>query len=132
MKWLIDDLRQAWQQLQHWHTWLVIGLLALFAWLAYLVAGYAFRTDSLLTFIHRTTGSCREMTNGLIIAMFSGMIFFTFSSVLTLGEVQRYFQARRHHAWREMRHALLWACFWACVAITITVCALVFFKTYCY
>lgn len=132
MKWIIEDLRRAREQLRHGHTWLVIGLIGVFTGLAYLVASYAFRTDSVLTFIRKNAGSCREMTNGLIIAMFSGMIFFGFSAVLTLGEIQRYFYARQRKVLAQARHALIWACVWGSIAISIAVSALVFFKLYCY
>lgn len=132
MKWIIDEIRDSWAQLKRWQTLLTLSLLALFVWLAYLVAGYAFRTDSVLSYLRITSGGCRNMSNGLIIALFSGMIFFTLASVLTIGEVQRYFHARQKNAHRESSRALGWGIFWAACAIGIAGAALLFFQANCY
>lgn len=132
MKWIIDDIKRGWAQLQRWQTWLTIFLIAGFAWLAYLVASYAFRTDSVLSYLHLTRGNCRAMSNQLIIAMFTGMIFFMLTVVLTIGEVQRYFQSQQRNAWREAGLARKWGFFWGLCAIAIAIAALVFFKTNCY
>lgn len=132
MKWIIEDIKELFAQLLRWQTWLVIGLLALFALLAYLVAGFALRTDSVLNFVRQKTGNCRELNNTLIILLFTGMIFFTFTSVLTLGELQRYFRAIRRGALAAARQALIWAGFWAFIAVLIAVSALVFFNTFCH
>ncbi|MBS1139082.1 MAG: hypothetical protein H6R13_535 [Proteobacteria bacterium] len=131
MNWIIDDIYSAIVQLKRWQTWLVIGLIGIFAGLAYLLVGFAFRTDALLIFLHRTAGSCRELTNGTIIAMFCGMIFFLFTALLTLGEFQRYFQFKQHAAHHQTRQALTWGIVWGLTAVGIAVGALVFFSSYC-
>ena len=131
MKWIIDDLCRAIAALKRWQTWLGIGLLALFAGLAVLLSRYAFRTDAVLLFLHRTAGSCRQLTNGIIIFMFCGMIFFAFSAVLTLGECQRYLDLRQHHAQHAARQALRGAIAWGAVAVSIAIAALIFFNAYC-
>jgi len=132
MKWIIDDIKRGWAQLQRWQTWLTMLLIAVFASLAYFVAGYAFRTDSILSFLHLTSGYCPTMGNGLIIAMFTGMIFFMLTALLTLGEVQRHFHAKQRGYRREASKAAYWGFFWAGLAVTIAVAALVFFKANCY
>src|SRR5574343_1998199 len=106
MKWIVDDIHRALEQLKLWQTSLLIGLLALFAGLAYLVGLFAFRTDAVLLFLHRTVGSCRELNNGSIILMFCGMIFFLFTAVLTLGELQRYFNLLQRNADHQSGQAL--------------------------
>jgi hypothetical protein len=131
MKWLIDEISDLLGQLKQWQTWLGIGLVSAFAGLAYLVATYAFRTDAVLIFVHRAGAACRELTNGTIIAMFCGMIFFTFTAVLTLGEFQRFVEYQRHAAHREARQSLIWCIIWGVVALGIAVGALVFFNQYC-
>lgn len=131
MKWILDDLVRAYHQLCKWQTWLVIGLLALFAGLAYLVARLAFRTDSILIFLHRTAADCREMNNGAIIFLFCGMIFFILAAVATLGEFQRYFEFRRYGSHHQAASALQGGVLWACVATAITIGALIFFNQYC-
>jgi hypothetical protein len=78
MQWLINDIKNALAQLGRWQTWLVIGLISLFALLAYLISGFAFKTDAILMSLRHSSGACREMSNGVIIAMFCGMIFFLF------------------------------------------------------
>lgn len=132
MKWIIDDIKRAWDQLQRWQTWLTIFLIAGFAALAYLVARYAFKTDSVLSYLRLTSGYCRTMSNGLIIAMFTGMIFFMLTAMLTIGEAQRYFQSQQRRAYRDAAQAMKWGIFWGCCAICIAVTALVFFKANCY
>ncbi|MFN4325082.1 MAG: hypothetical protein ACK4FP_04235 [Azonexus sp.] len=131
MKWFIDEISALLEQLKQWQTWLGIGLVGAFAGLAYLVATYAFRTDAILVFLRQAGSSCRELSNGTIIAMFCGMIFFGFTAVLTLGEFQRFVQFRQRAAHREARQALLWGISWAAIAVTIALGALVFFKQYC-
>ncbi len=131
MKWIIEDIKRAITQLRKWETWLVIGVICIFALLAYWVSRYAFKTDSTLIYLWHTATSCRTMTNGTIIAMFCGMIFFVFTAVLTLGEFQRYFEYRAHAAHRQAGQSLRWGIFWCAVAIGIAVAALVFFNTYC-
>jgi hypothetical protein len=131
MNWIIDDIYRAIVQLKRWQTWLVIGLIGIFAGLAYLLVSFAFRTDDILIYLHRTAGSCRELSNGSIIAMFCGMIFFLFSALLTLGEFQRYFQFKQQAAHHQTRQALTWGIGWAITAIGIAVGALVFFSSYC-
>ena len=131
MAWIIDDIKSLLTQLRHWQTWLGIGLIGFFLWLAYLVSQYAFRTDSILLYLRQTAGGCREMTNGIIIFMFSGLIFFLFTAILTLGELQRYFHFKQRNAHVQARQSLIWSLLWGLLAIGIAVAALVFFKTYC-
>ena len=131
MKWLIDEIGAVLSQLKRWQTWLGIGLIGFFAGLTYLVASFAFKTDSILVFMHRTGASCREMTNGTIIAMFFGMIFFAFSTILTLGEVQRYLQYKQRAAHHQIRQSLVWGIVWGMVAVSIALGALIFFSQYC-
>jgi hypothetical protein len=131
MTWLIEEFNRFFAQLRRWQTWAVIGVLAVFALLAMLVGRLALRTDSVLTFLRVSAHSCRDLTNGVIIFLFCGMIFFMFSAVLTLGELQRYFQFRQRGATHQARQALLWGCCYACLAIGIAVSALVFFNSYC-
>jgi len=131
MKWLIDEISDLLGQLKQWQTWLGIGLVSAFAGLAYLLATYAFRTDAVLVFLRQAGNSCRELSNGTIIAMFCGMIFFGFTAVLTLGEFQRFVEYRQRAAHREASQSLLWGIIWGAVAVGIAVGALVFFKQYC-
>ena len=131
MKWLISEISNILAQLGRWQTWVGLALIGTFLGLAYLVSLYAFRTDVLLVFMHRAGAACRELTNGTIIAMFCGMIFFTFTAVLTLGEFQRFVEYQRHAAHREARQSLIWCIIWGVVALGIAVGALVFFNQYC-
>lgn len=131
MKWIIEDLRRALAQLKRWQTWVIIGLISVFTGLAYLIVSFAFRTDALLLFLHRTAGACRELTNGIIIFMFCGMIFFLFAALLTLGEFQRHFEFKQRGAHYQARQSLFWGIGWGVITIGIAVTALVFFKQYC-
>lgn len=131
MKWIIDDIKNAIIQLGRWQTWLIIGLISMFALLAYLIGSFAFRTDSVLMFLRHTTGSCREMTNGIIIFMFCGMIFFLFTALLTLGEFQQYFVFKQRAAHFQARKALIGGISWAVFAVVLAITALIFFNSYC-
>lgn len=132
MKWIVDDLKAALAELRQSHTWIVIGMIGLFGLLTYMVGYYAFSTDSLLLFLRRNALSCASMTNANIIALFTGMIFFSLSALLTLGELQRYFQAKQRGNYDTARKALIWAVSWMSLAIAISFGALYFFKRYCY
>lgn len=131
MKWIIDDIYSALAQLKRWQTWLVLGLIGVFAALAYLVGSFAFRTDALLVYLHRTAGACRELNNGMIIFMFCGMIFFLFAALLTLGEFQQYFEYKQRNAYHQARQSLLWGIGWGVGTVSIAISALVFFNQYC-
>jgi len=131
MKWIIDDIKNALTQLGRWQTWLVIGLISLFALLAYLIGSFAFKTDSILMSLRHTAGACREMTNGIIIFMFCGMIFFLFSGLLTLGEFQQYLEFKKHAAHHQARRALIGGIRWLLFGIFLAVAALIFFNSYC-
>ena len=132
MKWLIRDLKHALEQLKRPETWMVIGLLSAFGLLAYAVARFAFRTDSILRFLRHSVASCRELSNGPIIFLFCGMIFFLLAAVVTLGEFQRYFRSRRIGAYHEEKQALLHGIGWGIVALGIPLSAMMFFNNYCY
>jgi small-conductance mechanosensitive channel len=131
MKWIIDDIFNALAQLKRWQTWLVLGLISVFVGLAYLISSFAFRTDALLVYLHRTAGACRELTNGLIISMFCGMIFFLFAALLTLGEFQQYFEFKQRNAHHQAQKSLFWGIGWGAGTLGIAASALVFFKQYC-
>ncbi len=131
MKWLISEISNIVTQLGRWQTWVGIALIGTFLGLAYLVSLYAFRTDALLVFMHRAGAACRELTNGTIIAMFCGMIFFVFTAVLTLGEIQRFLEFGQRGAHYQARQSLLWGIGWGAVTMGIAVGALVFFSQYC-
>jgi hypothetical protein len=131
MIWIVEDIKRIAVQLKRWQTWAGIGLIAVFGLLAYLVGRLALRTDSVLTFLRASAYSCRELTNGVIIFLFCGMIFFLFTAVLTLGELQRYFEFRQRNAPHQARQALLWGSGWGVIAIGISIAALIFFNTFC-
>lgn len=117
--------------LKRWQTWLALGLIAMFSGLAFMVARMAFQTDSVLIYLHYTTLSCREMSNGPIIFLLCGMIFFVFLGVLTLGEFQQYLEFKRHNAHTQARRAMNWGFTWAGLAIAISAASLIFFNIYC-
>lgn len=138
MKWLSeliaeisDQINAALVQLKRVETWIGIGMIAGFAVLTYTVAQFAFRTDTVLRFKHLTIGACRELTNGPIIFLFCGMIFFFLSAVATLGELQSYFDYRKRRAAFEARQSLTHGLIWGAVSIIIPVSALLFFNAYC-
>lgn len=131
MKWLIKELLAGLAQFKRGETWFGIGLITGFGLLAYLVAQFAFQTDSVLRYLHLTASTCRDLSNGPIIFLFFGMIFFMLAVVVTFGEFQRYFTLRRRPAHYETRQALLHGIGWGLFAIGIAVAALLFFKTYC-
>lgn len=131
MKWFIEDLKSALAELKRGATWLVIGLIAVFGWLAYIVAQFALQTGSLPGYLHLSIRTCRELTNGPIIFLFCGMIFFLFSVVITFGEIQRYFYYRDRKSTIQARSAAKLSIGWGLVALGITAAALVFFKSNC-
>lgn len=131
MKWIIDDIYRAFAQLQRWQTWAALALLGTFAGLAYLISRFALRTDAVLVYLNRSGGACRQLSNGFIIFLFCGMIFFALTSVLTLGEFQQFIQHKERGAHHQARQALRWGVAWAVLAIAIALAALVFFSRYC-
>ncbi len=131
MSWIIEDFKRALLQLRRWQTWATIGLIGFFALLAYLVGRLALKTDSVLTYLRVSAHSCRDFSNGVIIFLFCGMIFFLFTAVVTLGEAQRYFQFRQRGATLQAHQALKGCGAWGFVAVSIAVSGLIFFNKYC-
>jgi hypothetical protein len=131
MKWILDDIRSAFAELKRGSTWLVIGMISVFGLLAYAIFNFAVRTDSVLRTLKYTMGSCREMTNGPIIFLFCGMIFFLFSAAVALGEVQRYYHfsevGSKLEAAQARKHGIGWAAF----ALSIALGGLTYFKMNC-
>jgi len=131
MEWIINDIHRALAQLKRWQTWVVVGLISVFSGLVYQIGSFALRTDALLVYLHRTAGGCRELSSGMIIFMFCGMIFFLLAALLTLGEIQQYFAFKQRNAHRQAHQSLLWGIGWGLGTIGITISALVFFNQYC-
>ncbi len=138
MNWLIDffrelrdELRALGAQLKRGETWLMLGLIAGFGLLTYAVIRMAFKTDSVLRYLRYTVTSCRELSNGPIIFLFFGMIFFLLFAAVTFGEFQRYFTCRQQHADYEARQSLIYAICWCAAAVSISIAGLLFFNTYC-
>ncbi|MFZ2267346.1 MAG: hypothetical protein WAV95_07175 [Azonexus sp.] len=138
MKWLSETISEIQGELKsllalfkRGETWLTIGMIAGFALLAYAVGQFAMRTDSVLRGLGLTSRTCRELTNGPIIFLFCGMIFFLLATVVTFGEIQTFFDKRQRGAHFEARLALRRGLIWSGVAILITVAALLFFRAYC-
>jgi hypothetical protein len=131
MNWLINDLKDLWTELRRWETWIGIGIISVFGLLAFMIASFAFKTDSVLAFLRHTASACREMTNGIIVFLFCGMIFFLFSALLTLGEYQQYLEFKKHGARHQARQALIWGAGWGGFGVSLAVAALIFFNSYC-
>jgi hypothetical protein len=117
MNWLINDLKDLWTELRRWETWIGIGIISVFGLLAFMIASFA--------------SACREMTNGIIVFLFCGMIFFLFSALLTLGEYQQYLEFKKHGARHQARQALIWGAGWGGFGVSLAVAALIFFNSYC-
>ena len=131
MKWIIDDLLAALAELKRVETWIFLGILGGFGLLAWGVFQFAIRTDSVVRFLRNTAASCRELSNGPIIFLFCGMIFFVFSAVITFGELHRYFHFRDIGARHEARSAMVHGVIWGVIAISISIAALIFFYNFC-
>jgi hypothetical protein len=131
MKWLIDDLKSALEALKRGATWLVIGILVAFGLISFVIAHFAFQTDSVLRFLRISVVACREMTNGPIIFMISGMIFCGLAAVATFGEIQRYYHFRDRNSPTEARQAAIEGVLWGGFAMAICLGALIFFKMNC-
>jgi hypothetical protein len=119
------------EELKRGSTWLVISLLGVFAVLSFVVAHFAFQTDSVLRFLRISAFGCREMTNGPIIFMISGMMFFGLSAVSTFGEIQRYYHFQECNSPTEARQAAIQGLIWGSIATLIGLAALFFFITNC-
>ncbi|MCL2523387.1 MAG: hypothetical protein FWF20_04810 [Betaproteobacteria bacterium] len=131
MIWIIEKFKRGLAQLRHWETWVVIVLLGLFVTLAYHLGRMALWTDSKLSELGIFSHACRQLNNGLIIGLFGGMIFFLFTAVLSLGEVQRYIQFNRRGATYQARWALIRGGAWGLLAAIIAITGLFFFSTIC-
>jgi len=130
-KWIIDDIKRALAALKRGETWLVIGMITGFSLLGWLVLQFALKTDSVLRHLHYSASACREMSNGPIIFLFCGMMFFLFATVITFGEIQRYFHFKERGAHYETRQSMRNGIIALLCALAIALGALIFFNTYC-
>lgn len=131
MKWIIHDLKEALAQLKRKETWLVITLLVGFGIVTYTILQFALKTDSVLMYLRHTASACRQLSNGPIIFLFCGMIFFVFSCAITFGEIQRYFHFKQRGGHYQASQSFRAAFFWLAVAIAISTAGLLFFNEYC-
>lgn len=131
MKWIIDDLKDAFAELKRKETWLVIALFIGFGLLALTILQFALKTDSILLYLRITANACRQLSNGPIIFLFCGMIFFLLFCALTFGEVQRHFHFKARGGHYQAQQSFRYAFLWMVIAIAIAVAGLVFFNTYC-
>lgn len=132
MKWIIDDIKEGWSELKRGETWLVIGLLVAFSVVTFLIIRFAFRTDALLSYLGVAGGHCRQMNNTTIISIFSAMIFFALTAVLTLGEIQQHLAAKRRGARQLAEKSKRWAFIWGGIAFSLAAGALTYFNLNCY
>ena len=131
MKWILDDILSALDALKRGATWVVIAMISAFALLAYGILHFALQTDSVLRHLKYSMAACREMTNGPIILLFCGMIFFLFAAAVTLGEVQRYFHFSSRKGKHETQQALKHGIGWGTFAVSIAIGGLIFFNMNC-
>lgn len=131
-RWIIDDLKDAFDQLRRLETWVVILLIFTFILLLYLVGRFAFRTDAILVFAHATSGYCRSLTDFEIIMLFCGMIFFFFFATLTLGELQQYFVLKDRRLMEKANASLRGCLFWGGMTVGLAISALLFFNVNCF
>ena len=131
LRWIIDDLKDAFNELKRPETWIVIGLIFTFILLLYLIGRFAFRTDAILVFAHATSGYCRPLTDFSIIMLFCGMIFFFFFATLTLGELQQYFSLKARRLMDAASRALRGVLIWGGATIGMSLAALIFFNNNC-
>lgn len=131
MKWILDDILRALAALKRGATWVVIGIIAAFALMAYAIFRFAIQTDSVIRQIKYSMAACREMTNGPIIFLFCGMMFFLFAAAVTLGETQRYFHFRSRNSKYEMQQSLKHGLGWGAFAVSIAIGGLIFFNMNC-
>ena len=132
MKWIINDIKEAWKELHRGETWMVIGLLVLFSVLTFLIVRFTLRTDALLNSLGVSSGHCRLMSNKTIIAMFSCMVFFALMVVLTLGEMRQYFIAKARGARQLAKKSQRWTIVWGGSALSLASGALIYFSQNCY
>jgi len=129
--WIADDLRRAGKQLKRQETWVVIGLIALFSVLFYLIFDYALRTDSTVNFLRHRIFACRELSDIGIVGMFCGIVFFVLTMGVTFGELFRYLDDRRRHAYYTARQALISFGAWGISALSIGLAMLYFLTSQC-
>ncbi|MDR0776168.1 MAG: hypothetical protein LBE81_05965 [Azonexus sp.] len=132
MTWIIVEFKRGLAQLRRWQTWAAIALFGFIGVLAYQVGRMALWTDSTLTYLRVSTRPCRQLTNGMIIGLFFGMIFLLFFAVLSMGEIQRYIQLSQRGATYQARRALALGVGWGALAVAIAVAGLYFFSTTCH
>lgn len=129
--WIGDDFGRAIEQLKKPETWVFIGLLTIFGGLIYFGYRLARKTDSFLRFIRAETASCVEMTNGPIIFLFFGTLFFALAMTVTLGELSQHFDYKRRQAQYQARRSLIQASIWGAVSLVVGAALLIYLDSRC-
>jgi len=119
------------EQLKHRETWVILGLIAIFSFIFYLMFDYALRTDSTVNFIRRQIFACRELSDIGIVGMFCGIVFLILSMVVTFGELFRYMDDKRQHAYYTANQSLKACAAWGVSALGIALSMLYFLTSQC-
>lgn len=131
MHWLVRDLKEVLNQFKTPEFWISLLLIAFFSWLTYLLIHFSFLTDNILLDTRNNSARCRPLNNGSIIFLFSSMVFFAFSAILMLGELQRYMDLKGQKALRQASRSLLLGIVWGIISTAIATGVLIFFDSLC-
>jgi hypothetical protein len=129
--WVRDDFLRMVAQLKKGETWVVIGMMAVFFVIAYLVVRLALRSDTMLRALHPTMSLCRELTENSVAFLFVGALFFVITAVAALGELLTYLDYKRMRTRYGPKEALRGILKWGGIALLLGLGVLIYLDSRC-
>ena len=130
MRGLWQALADVFSQFKTAEFWIAIMLIAFFSVLAYFLVHYAFLTDNIL--IDTQGARCMPLNNRSVLFLMFSMIFFAFTAVLMLGELQNYFNFKGEKDEKNATKSLAFSAAWGFVSTGLATGVLIFFSRICW
>lgn len=125
-----QTLRDIFSQFKTSEFWIALMLIAFFSVLSYFLVHYSFLTDNIM--IDLKGARCLPLNNRSVIFLFFSMVFFAFTALFMLGELQNYFNFKGDTDIKNANKSLTLSAVWGFISTGIATVVLIFFNRICW
>ena len=125
-----QTLRDILAQFKTSEFWIALMFIAFFGVLSYFLVHYSFLTDKIV--IDLRGARCLPLNNRSVIFLFFSMVFFAFTALFMLGELQNYFNFKSEHDNKNASKSLAISAVWGFISTGIASGVLIFFSSICW
>ena len=125
-----QTLRDILAQFKTSEFWIALMFIAFFGVLSYFLVHYSFLTDNIV--IDLRGARCLPLNNRSVIFLFFSMVFFAFTALFMLGELQNYFNFKSEHDNKNASKSLAISAVWGFISTGIASGVLIFFSSICW